>query len=382
MSRRIFIVAGEASGDLLGGALMQSLHQLSTIPLEFKGIGGEHMEAAGLNSLFPMEKLSLMGFAEILPHAWNLACLLKQTCDSAVEFRPDVVITIDSPGFNFRLAAWLRRCFGKKIILIHYVAPTVWAYKPQRAKTCAALFDHLITLLPFEAPYFQAYGMRVTYAGHPVADGFVPNLAAVNTYKVGNVLHVILFPGSRLGELKRLLPLYHNVMILLHKRYRTLKISLVTTAALRSYVELRVKSWRYAPMIIERKEARENALKNAHIALTKTGTVTLEIARNRVPMVATYRVHPITAWALSKMLTIPFVNLINIMAGRSVIPELIQEDCNAVALYNALCHLIDNPLAVEKQVMLAQESLFCMQNPDSVPASIVAANAILSYIEY
>ncbi len=379
-AKRIFIVAGEASGDMLGGALMKALRESSPLPLQFEGIGGERMQAAGLISLFPMQELSLMGFVEILPHAWRLACLLKRACDAAVGFQPDLVITIDSPGFTFRLVKWLRQCYGDTITCIHYVAPTVWAYKPERAATTALLFDHLLTLLPFEAPYFQAYGLPVTYVGHPVADGFNPDPAPPRAYRLGDSLHIALFPGSRKGEVNRLLPIFHHVMILLRKRYRALRISLVTTESLRSHVERMAAQWRHRPDIVEGEAERDKALNTAHLALTKTGTVTLEIARHNIPMVATYRVHPLTAWAVRHMLKIPFVNLINIMAGRQVIPELIQEECSAQPLYQALCRLIDDPGAMTEQAASSQEALLCMQNRTSSPASEVAAEVILSYI--
>jgi lipid-A-disaccharide synthase len=349
---RIFIVAGEASGD---------------------------MQVAGLESLFPMHELSLMGFAEILPHAWRLSCLLKQTCDAAVAFRPDMVITIDSPGFTFRLVKWLRRCFGKEITCIHYVAPTVWAYKPERAATTAALFDHLLTLLPFEAPYFKAYGLKVTHTGHEIADGFIPQSTPPRPYRLGDSLHIALFAGSRRGEIHRLLPTFEAVVMRLRQQYRACTVSLVVTADTRAYAEQHVRTWRHKLEIAEGAAGRAAVLQTAHIALTKTGTVTLEIARAGVPMVATYRVHRATAWAVRKMLRIPFVNLINIMAGRRVIPELIQEECNASALYEALRQLIDSPDTSATQVLEAQYALLAMQNRDAIPASVVAADVILSY---
>jgi lipid-A-disaccharide synthase len=379
---RIFIVAGEASGDLLGGALLRSLQALSPVPLDIQGIGGEQMQAAGLRSLFPMQELSLMGFAEILPHAWRLACRLSETCKAAIEFRPDMVITIDSPGFNFRLVKWLRRCFGRDITCIHYVAPTVWAYKPERAATTAALFDHLLTLLPFEARYFQAHGLPVTYVGHPIADGMRDTpLPTLRPYQVGESLHIALFPGSRKGEVVRLLPIFQETIALLHQHYRAVRISILTTRTMRPFLVRATRTWRTPPEVFVKASNKQAVMASAHIALTKTGTVTLEIARYGVPMVAAYRVHPLTAAAVRRLLKIPFVNLLNIISGRVVVPELIQEECTATRLYTALRHLIDHPDAAAAQCFATHAALCAMQHPSGIPASDAAAQVVLGYVK-
>ena len=167
--KKIFIIAGEASGDQLGAGLLRALREKEDA-LEIKGIGGERMAAEEFASLFPMQEISLMGFAEILPHIPRLLKRIKQTVAAIEEFQPDAVITIDSPGFNFRVAKALRENGKIKAKMIHYVAPTVWAYKPERAQKTAALFDHLMVLLPFEPPYFEEVGLATSFVGHPVAD--------------------------------------------------------------------------------------------------------------------------------------------------------------------------------------------------------------------
>jgi lipid-A-disaccharide synthase len=378
---RVFIIAGEASGDMLGGALLRSLHTLSPTPLEIRGIGGEHMQAAGLRSLFPMKELSLMGFAEILPHAWRLACRLKETCDAAVAFRPHIVITIDSPSFTFRVVKWLRRCFGTDITCIHYVAPTVWAYKPERAATTAALFDHLLTLLPFEARYFNAYALPVTYVGHPIADGLRDTPPPhFRPYQVGESLHIALFPGSRKGEVTRLLPVFQETVALLHQQYRAVRVSILTTRTMRPYLVRATRQWRTPPEVFVKESNKQAVMQSAHIALTKTGTVTLEITRHGLPMVAAYRVHPLTAAAVRRWLKIPFVNLLNIISGKVVVPELLQEECTAPHLYTALRHLIDHPEAASAQCHATYAALQAMQHPAGIPASDAAAKVVLGYI--
>jgi lipid-A-disaccharide synthase len=378
--KRIFIVAGEASGDFLGGALLRALREAMGDNLEIQGIGGEHMAAEGLQSLFPMQELSLMGFAEILPHAWRLMCRLKQTCDVAVEFRPDMLITIDSPGFNFRLTEWMRRCFGKNITCIHYVAPTVWAYKPKRAKKTAELYDHLMTILPFEPRYFTAYGLPTMFVGHPVVDDLGANYAPALPYQLGIPLNVALFAGSRKGEVARLLPIFRDAVTLLRKRYRAVTVSLPVTEELRNYVESQVQGWKHPPLVVAGAVGRDAVLKSAHVALTKTGTVTLEIAKYGVPMVATYRVNRLTAALLRRMLVIPFVNLINILSGKQVIPELLQEACTPDALYAALCRLIDDHALAAHQSEESVRALAMLQHPEAIAASDAAANIILSYL--
>lgn len=369
--KKIFIIAGEASGDMLGAGLMAALREQIGEDVTFAGIGGEKMQLEGLTSLFPISDIALMGFTEILPHSWRLLCRLSETCHAIAAFQPDMVLTIDSPGFTKRVMQWVRRAYGKKMLCVHYVAPSVWAYKPHRAAVYAQLYDHLLTILPFEAPYFTAYQLPVTYVGHPVVDDVGKWLPMPHLWQEGEPLRIALFPGSRAGEVARLLPLFQQVCLLLRHYFPVVDVTIVVNGMSAAHVD--VQGWPHPPHIVTDKD---EALAYAHVALTKTGTVTLEIAKAAVPMVACYKVNNLTARAMRRMLRIPYVNLLNIMARRMVIPEVLQERCTPDILCTTLTALVKNRDAASAQVQLNYASLQQLRHPSGTPAHQNAAIAV------
>ncbi len=377
--RRIFIIAGEASGDVLGAKLLESLRYMRGDTLEFVGVGGECMEAQGFHSLFPMRDLALMGFAEVLPHSWKLLCRLKETCEAALEAQPDLIVTIDSPGFNFRFVKWVRRCFGRNIPCVHYVAPTVWAYRPERAKHTAELFDHLITLLPFEPRYFKVHGLPTTFVGHPIVDDLHHTYAPPAIWERGKPLKLALFPGSRKGEIQKLLPVFRDTVTHLQTVYPDLRVAMPITEMMLPHVQ--VRDWPVTPSLVVGQQSRLKTIRESHVALAKTGTVTLEVAKYGLPLVATYKVNPLTAMAVKRMLHIPYVNLMNIIAGREVVPELLQKRCEPTELSVALQDLIEDPQACMEQSQASLKALEVMQNPHGIMASDAAAEIVLSYLK-
>ena len=403
--KRIFIVAGEASGDALGAGLITALAEQ---PIEWCGIGGEKMRQAGVDSLFPISDIALMGFAEIVPHAWRLMRRLQQACAAISEFRPDIIITIDSPGFNLRLIEWVRKFYEKKggygdeVKCIHYVAPTVWAYKPHRAAKFAKLFDHLITILPFEPPYFEAHGLPTTFVGHPVSDGLQPT--HYQPWNEGEELRLLLLAGSREGEVRQMLPIFLQAIKMMQQYFPKITVNVVVNELSRPHVEELLQTYdgvaqlhlvqqstphasasgfafasATPPQGGSKGDMSSSLFAGSHLALTKTGTVTLELAKAGVPMVACYRVSKITAMLVRKMLNISYVNLLNIINRQMIIPELLQEDCNATAICEHATTIAKNLYIALHQTQANQHALQHLQNPHGEPASIAAAKIVQSY---
>jgi lipid-A-disaccharide synthase len=374
--KRIFIVAGEASGDALGAGLITALAEQ---PIEWCGIGGEKMRISGVDSLFPISDIALMGFAEIVPHAWLLMLRLQQACAAISEFRPDVIITIDSPGFNLRLIEWVRKAYGNEVKCIHYVAPTVWAYKPHRAAKFSRLFDHLIAILPFEPPYFEAHGLPTTFVGHPVADELEPLI--YHPWNEGEELRLLLLAGSRAGEVRQMLPIFLEAIKVMQQYFPKISVNVVVNELSRPHVEELLQNYDgTAHLHLLQNDNSQNLFAGAHLALTKTGTVTLELAKAGVPMVACYRVSKITAMLVRKMLNIPYVNLLNIINRQMIIPELLQEDCNATAICEHATTIAKNPYIAHFQTQANQHALKHLQNPQGEPANRAAARIVQSYI--
>jgi lipid-A-disaccharide synthase len=370
-NKRIFIIAGEASGDILGTKLIEALRRQNS-ELAFCGVGGENMEATGLKSIFPMRDIALMGFAEVIPHTWRLLNRLRQTCEAIADFAPDVIITIDSPGFNVRVVEWVRRAYGDKIPCVHYVAPTVWAYKPHRALKFAKLFNHLLCILPFEPPYFKAHQMRADFVGHYIADDLVES--DFRAWREGEPLELMLFPGSRVGEVQRMLPIFAEAINLMRPYFAEINVYIAAHSLASD--ALRLDYFRSPPKILYDKAEVAKAMQRSHLAITKTGTVTLEIARASLPMVACYRVNNLTAYMVRKMLKIPYVNLLNILQRQMNIPELLQDECTAENIATHAVTLIKNPAIGLQQFENNNAALMQLKNHNGILASDFAAQII------
>ncbi len=352
----IFLIAGEPSGDVLGGRLMAALKDIDDV--RFAGVGGGRMADEGLSSLFPMSELSIMGLAEVLPHVPRLMWRINQTVAAIRECRPAAVVTIDSPGFNYRVA---KRLKGQGIPMIHYVAPTVWAWRPGRARATATLFDHLLALLPFEPPYFDAVGLPCTFVGHPVVEsGAEKGNGKAFRERHGiapDAVSICLLPGSRLGEIKRLLPVFRDTVILLRAVRPSLRISIPTVPALSEAVKAAVQTWEIEPPVVIGENEKYDAFAASNVALAASGTVALELALAKIPTVIAYKINAATAWALRRLIKVRFVNLINIILGREAIPEMLQENCRPDRLADALERLLDDAMARNAQTSASEQAL-------------------------
>jgi lipid-A-disaccharide synthase len=377
MTKHIYIIAGEASGDVIGGQLMAALKARAP-ELSFSGIGGTAMQKQGLHSLFDMHQLALMGFAEVLPHLPRLKKRIAETVADILAKQPDIIITIDSPGFNFRIAKALKKA-GYPAPRVHYVAPTVWAYKPKRAAKTAALFDALLCILPFEPPYFTKHGLKASFVGHPVAwlhrehgDGAAfrrEHHITTDTVLLG------MMPGSRKGELARHLPIFRETVV-------KLRLKIPESAA---HVKARVLDWPVPVTLVSGPNAKRNAFAACNMALAKSGTVALETALAGIPTITTFRANRISAALVKRLINIPYVNLMNIMAyfghDPAPIPELLQQHCNPKALSNVLLKFWHSPSAQHAQKEACAKYVEQLGMNEKESPSEKAAAEILTYIE-
>jgi lipid-A-disaccharide synthase len=339
MSRHlsVFMIAGEPSGDVLGARLMASLRELTGGAIEITGVGGEMMHEQGLESLFPMSELSVMGVAEILPHLPGLLHRIKQTAEAVDRAAPDALITIDSPDFTRRVA---RRLKNRSIPRIHYVAPTVWAWRPWRAKGFARDFTHLLALLPFEPPWFEKVGLPCSFVGHPVLEsgadkGDGPAFRQRHGIGVDDRLICVL-PGSRRGEVGRLANDFGKALAILSERHPGMRVVVPTIGAIAPMVREVVADWSGSPIIVQGAAERYDAMAAANAALAASGTVSLELALARLPTVIAYRMAPLTHFLVRRLVNIDYASLVNIIEGREVVPELLQQDCRPDRLAAAL----------------------------------------------
>lgn len=378
---KIYIIAGEASGDILGAKLMDALRAQSVDYIDFHGIGGDRMIGHGLHSLFPMSDISIMGFSEVLPHIPMVLKRIRQTVDDILKVKPDVVVTIDSPGFCCRVAEKLQ---GRGIKIIHYVAPTVWAYKPKRAEKFARLFNHLILLLPFEAPYFDKVGLANTYIGHPIIEDYKIKGNGEKFYKKHKIKAtekvLCIMPGSRVMEVKRLMPIFSAALKIIMFKDVAVRPIIVTVPFLREKINKYAKDLPQNTLIIDSATEKADAFAASKAALAKSGTGTLELSLARVPLVIAYKISWISYQLVRNLIKVKYANLLNLVADREIIPEFIQKKCQAKLLADATLDLLNNETKAKKQIDAAHDTLVKLGLGSDILPSIKAANVVLSMV--
>ena len=353
---RVFVVAGEASGDKLGAAMMAGLRKLAG-DVEFQGIGGERMIAQGLNSLFPMDEISIMGITEILSQYTHLKRRIRQTADAVLEAKPDVLITIDLPEFSLRVAKLVKA--KSDIRTVHYVAPTVWAWRAGRAKKMAAHIDQVLALLPFEPPYMEAAGMRCDFVGHPVVTDPVATEAEIaafkNVFEISDAPLALVLPGSRRSEVSRLLPIFEKVLAQAHAAQPNLRFVLPAAPNVLPMITDAVSGWSthvelLDPTITDAPALKRGAFAAADVALAASGTVSLELAASGTPMVIAYDMNWLSRQIIGRMLKVDTVTLVNLVSETRVVPEFIGANCVPERITPTLLETLENPDA-QKQAM-------------------------------
>ena len=334
--KKVFIIAGEVSGDVLGGRIIQQMPDV-----HFVGIGGENMQSAGLKSIFPMSDLAVMGIIEVLAHARTLTQRINQTVNQIISEKPDVVLTIDAPGFAKSVIKKLRKTpMGQELIknglrFHHVVAPQVWAWRAGRAKKYAETFDKLYAFFEFEVPYFTQHGLDTVAVGHPIANALVGKKRKKNSSdKI-----ITLIPGSRMSEVKRLLPLMRDVMDMLCRNgYTGYKFVIPVVETTANYIQNEIKNWRYKPELVPARD-RYNLFGKTYIAIAASGTVSAELAMLHVPAIVVYKMNPITTWIGKQIIRVNWVSLVNILLNRGVYPEILGSDATAENILNAFQQL-------------------------------------------
>jgi lipid-A-disaccharide synthase len=347
----VYLIAGEASGDVLAAGLMRSLKRMTGGNVRFAGVGGELMREEGLESLFPISEMAVMGVFEILPHAPKLLRRIRQTVTDILSKQPDILVTVDSKAFSLRVQKRLNKLRAKggavDFPLVHMVAPTVWAWRPGRAKVISRFLDRLLVLFPFEPPYFEEHGLKTVFVGHPASvqpQGDGSRLRArAQIPPRAPVLGVL--PGSRPGEVRRLMPAFTDTVRRLTARYLDLRILVPTVSGVAEEVRDAVKDWPGKPVVLEGEAEKYDAFDAMNVALAASGTVTLELALAGVPTVVAYKVSPLSAPIGRRLVNLDSVVLANRILGRVVQPFFLQENCTPQALTVAAARMFDDTRA-------------------------------------
>ncbi|MEZ8007312.1 MAG: lipid-A-disaccharide synthase [Amylibacter sp.] len=385
---KFFIIAGEMSGDILGASLMSGLITETKGKVSFYGVGGPLMTDVGLNSMFNMSDLSVMGVFEVIPKIPMLLSRIKKTARAVIDEQPDALITIDSPDFCLRVAKIVRLALPK-IKIIHYVAPSVWAWRPERAFKMAKNIDHVLALLPFEPPYMEDAGMTCDFVGHPVISNAIVKPKAIEKLRANLELHagpiITVLPGSRIGEIKRMCPIFKDVLINIKEKIPDVQFILPAASTVEDLVISTVKNWEVKPKlllsmdysVLEISNRKYAAYAVSSAALATSGTVALELASQNCPMVVAYKANWITTKMVEKLAKIDTANLINIITDTRKIPEHLFDNCTAENISKSLCNLLLNG-GKQDNVMAEAMDLLGFGNKDS---HLWAAKSVLRAIQ-
>ena len=379
---KVYMVTGEPSGDLLGSRLMRALKNEANV--SFAGVGGESMQAEGMETSFPISDLAVMGIFEVIPHLPKILGRIKQTLDDIEAQKPDIVVTVDSWSFSKQIHLGLIKR-GIKVPHIHYVAPQVWAWKSSRAKQIKKWVDHLLMLLPFEAKYFAPYGVAYTYVGHPVIEGGSDKGNAARFVTMHNLSQkdfiLTILPGSRKTEIKYLLPVFEQVVEKMAQLHPNLKVVLPTVETVKDKIEKAIAHWKVPVLIVTGEMARYDAFAASTMALAASGTVSLELAMAGTPHIIAYKMNKLTGWLAGYLLRkkIKYVNLINILSDEQIIPECLQDACNLDKIMLELDKLQGQ--GGKTQMQKAHKALEMLGAGEALTPSQKAAKEVLKIIK-
>ena len=385
---KIFIIAGEDSGDKLGSAIIDGLSEVTDTPTKFVGIGGSGMKSRGLYSLFPMSELSVMGLVEIASQYKNLKKRLNQTVSSILDEKPDVLLTIDAPEFCFRVAKKIK-LLNKNIPIVHYVAPSVWAWRPNRAEKISNFIDHVLALFPFEPQYFHNVGIGCDFVGHPIVSETTADEESVKEFKKVYALKdeplILCLPGSRRSEINRLMPTFGKTLKKFSNALPDARFVLASPPNVYEYSKNFLDCMPNDIIFLTPEkfgiekylEFKKASFKISHLALAASGTVCLELAANDTPMVIGYDMNFLSRQIISFMLRTDTVNLVNLITGNRNIPECIGLDFKSEQLFLEMVRVYSNNRKQIKDFKTTMDLLGFSKEPPNVRA----ANSLLSFFE-
>lgn len=377
---KFYFIAGENSGDFIGAKIIKSIKEINSDrinEISFYGIGGPQMKLAGIKSLFDFEQINLMGFFEILPHIFRINKMINETVNDIINNGTKILVTIDSPGFTFRVADKVRK-LAPEIKLVHVVAPSVWAYKEGRAKKYSKVYDKLLTLLPFEPPYFTKYGLSSEFIGYPALeqDFYDKSKDLRQDFNIPDNQKIIaITPGSRKAEISRHMPIIREALDTLSA---TTRLTAIFVQPNELHVNLINKYLVGAKFDFIFSSERLKSFAVSDLALAKSGTNTIEIAASGTPMIVGYKLNYLTYLIIKTCIKITYVNIINIISNKEVIPEYIQSNFTATNIANALNTLISDPIKTNSQTANAKEILKIIgldkeQSPSTKAAEIISS---------
>ena len=354
--KKIFIITGEPSGDKLASEIISKL-KLQNSNIEYLSVGGEHLNNLGIKSIYDLKDITYLGFTSVLFNIFNIKKKINKTVEEIIKFEPDILFSVDSPDFTLRVAEKVKK-LNKKIRTIHYVAPKVWVWRKNRVKKIKKFIDHILLLFNFEKKYFEIENIKTTFVGHPLIE-YRKNKNIISNNLISKDRKIIsIFPGSRRSETNVLMPILLNFINLMKKNNYTYDYIFHATNENKKFIIDQVKKSNLENIdVISDENIKLNVLSNSTFAVSKSGTVSLQICNLNIPSIIIYKLSFLNFMIFKLLANIKFANIINIINSREVIPELLQSRCNANEIFKSVIYLLKNPDLIKKQLNACQETL-------------------------
>ena len=354
--KKIFIITGEPSGDKLASEIISKL-KLQNSNIKYLSVGGEHLNNLGIKSIYDLKDITYLGFTSVLFNIFNIKKKIKKTVEEIIKFDPDILFSVDSPDFTLRVAEKVKK-LNKKIRTIHYVAPKVWVWRKNRVKKIKKFIDHILLLFNFEKEYFEIENIKTTFVGHPLIE-YKENSKIVSNNLISKDRKIIsIFPGSRRSETNVLMPILLDFINLMKKNDYIYDYIFHATSENKNFIIDQVKKSNLENIdVISDENIKLKVLSNSTFAVSKSGTVSLQICNLNIPSIIIYKLSFLNFMIFKLLANIKFANIINIINGREVIPELLQSRCNANEIFKSVIYLLKNPDLIKKQLNACQETL-------------------------
>jgi lipid-A-disaccharide synthase len=354
--KKIFVLTGEPSGDKLAATVISRLKLLNP-EIQYLSVGGTHLKNLGIKSIYDLKEITYLGFTSVLFNIFKIKSKINKTVEEIIKFNPDILLSVDSPDFTLRVAEKVKS-INNNIKTVHYVAPQVWIWRKNRVKKIKKFIDHILLLFEFEKKYFEEENIENTFVGHPLIEHRKTNKTIIENILPENKKIISLFPGSRKSETNVLLPILLDFIKLMNKKYKNYFFYFHSTEENKSFVLEMVKNLKFDNIdVISDENIKSKILSHSIFAVSKSGTVSLQICNFNIPSIIIYKLSFINFMIFKMLVNVKFANIINIINNREVIPELLQKDCNADEIYRSVVYFLKNPDLIKKQVAECSKTL-------------------------
>jgi len=374
--KKIFILTGEPSGDKLASKVIDKLKKTRT-DIEYLSVGGEHLKALNIKSLYDLKDVTYLGFTKVLLNVFRIKKKINETVKEIVKYKPDILFSVDSPDFTLRVAKEVKKKYPN-IKTIHFVAPQIWVWRESRISKLKSFLDHVLLLFPFEKKYFDKEGIQSTFTGHPLLEEYGRSKVDISQIIKGNKKIFSIFPGSRLSEIKILIPILFKFVKKMNKKYKDIFFIFHSTSEhVKTLQNLLLKQDFKNCGAIADEKIKSYVLKSSVFAVAKSGTISLEICNLKIPSIIIYKMGMINFFIIKILVKVKFANIINIAANEEVIPELLQSKCNSQNIYNYVDKLLADKNALEKQIAKSQEII---RNFKTEKSTEIASAVLLNHL--